>query len=73
MVMRRVIRHTTTGEFFNAGDWTSNEALAQHFPDTQDLLRACAQYHLREVELVLALGVETEGNYPIRVPLPPSD
>lgn len=71
--MRRVIRHMKTGEFFNAGDWTSNEALAQHFPDTRDLLKACMHYHLRDVELVLALGVEREGNYPIRVSLPPSD
>ena len=71
--MKRVIRHTRTGEFFNAGSWTQSEVLAQHFPDTRDLLTVCAHYHLKDVELVLALGVESQGTYPIRVPLPPSD
>ena len=71
--MKRVIRHTRTGEFFNAGAWTPHETLAQHFPDIRDLLTVCAQYHLKDVELVLPLGVESPGPYPIRVPLPPSD
>jgi len=70
--MRRVIRHTRTGEFFNAGTWTRSVAHAQDFPDTRDLLTACAEYHLKDVELVVALGVEAAGTYPIRVPLPPS-
>jgi hypothetical protein len=71
--MKRVIRHTRTGQFFNAGTWTQSAALAQDFLDTRDLLAACAQYRLRDVELVIALGVETPGDYAIRVPLPPSD
>jgi hypothetical protein len=71
--MKRVIRHTRTGEFFNAGSWTHSEELAQDFLDTRDLLTTCAQYHLKDVELVIALGVETPGTYAIRVPLPPSD
>ena len=70
--MKRVIRHTKTGKFFNAGTWTQSEDLAQGFPDTSDLLRTCFHYGLTDVELVLALGVETKGDYPIRVPLPPS-
>jgi hypothetical protein len=70
--MKRVIRHTKTGEFFNAGTWTLSSSLAQDFPDTRDLLTACAQYQLRDVEVVLALGFEPPGSYDIRVPLPAS-
>jgi hypothetical protein len=71
--MKRVIRHTRTGEFFNAGAWTRSSALAQDFPDTRELLITCAEYHLSDVELVLALGFEAPGTCDICVPLPPSD
>ena len=53
--------------------WTLSAALAQDFPDISDILKTCAQYHLKDVELVLALGVESQGSYPIRVPIPPND
>lgn len=71
--VRRVIRHTKTGEFFCAGTWTLSSALAQDFPDTRELLTTCAQCQLQDVEVVLALGYETPGIYDIRVPLPLGD
>jgi hypothetical protein len=71
--MKRVIRHVRTGKFFNAGTWTQTSALAQDFPDTRDLLITCAQYHLSEVELVLALGIESPGALDICIPIPPSN
>ncbi len=68
--MKRVIRNIKTREFFRAGAWTLDAAAAQDFPDTRELLTTCAQYQLRDVELVLQTGYEPPGTYDIRVPLP---
>jgi len=69
--MKRLIRSLRTQEFFTEGTWTLDPALAQHFPDTRDLLMTCAEYHLKDVEVALQLGYEPPGNYDVRVPLPP--
>jgi hypothetical protein len=71
--VKRVIRSTRTGEFFSAGTWTLSSAQAQDFPDTRELLTTCAQYQLRDVEVVLSLGFEAPGTYDLRVPLPVTD
>ncbi len=68
--MRRVIRSIRTHEFFSDGKWTLDPALAQDFPDTLELLKTCAKYHLQEVELALQLDHEPPGACGLRVPLP---
>lgn len=68
--MRRVIRNIKTREFFQAGTWTLDASAAQDFPDTRDLLTTCAQYQLKDVELVVQTGYEAPGTYDINVPLP---
>jgi len=71
--VKRVIRHTKTGEFFSGGTWTLDPALAQDFPDTRELLITCTQHQLRDVEVVLQFGYEAPGIYDVRVPLPAMD
>jgi hypothetical protein len=68
--VKRAIRHTKTGEFFSAGRWTLDPALAQDFPDTRELLITCSERELRDVEVVLLLGHEAPGTCDVRVPLP---
>ena len=71
--MRRVIRSIRTREFFSAGTWTLDPALAQDFPDTLELLKTCAQYHLQDVELALQLDHEIPGTGGLLVQLPVID
>jgi hypothetical protein len=71
--VKRVIRHTKTGEFFSQGTWTLSSTHAQDFPDTRELLTTCTEYQLRDVEVVLALGYESPGTYDVCVPLPVTD
>lgn len=68
--MRRVIRNIKTHEFFQAGAWTSDVFSAQDFPDTRELLTTCAQYQLKDVELIIQTGYEMPGTYEVCVPLP---
>jgi hypothetical protein len=71
--VKRAIRHTKTGEFFRDGRWTLDPELAQDFPDTREMLIACTECQLRDVEVVLLFGHEPPGTYDVRVPLPVLD
>jgi hypothetical protein len=62
-LVSRVIRSVTSHQYFRHGQWTSDPALADHFPDAGKVVEACIRYHLSDVELVLKLETEPSGAF----------
>jgi hypothetical protein len=54
--MKRLLRQTQTGLYFNRGRWVKDWARAEHFPDTVTAIKTAARHHLRGVQLVVQDG-----------------
>ncbi|HYG33375.1 MAG TPA: hypothetical protein VEC99_01245 [Clostridia bacterium] len=51
--INRMLRCRKTLRYFKDGGWTSDPNEAKTFPDEIEAVRACVQYNLNDVELVL--------------------
>jgi hypothetical protein len=63
--IKRVIRHTRTGQFFREGQWTPKFEEATLFT-VREALAACKKYDLKDTELVLHFG---ETQFDIATPI----
>jgi hypothetical protein len=48
----KLLRNAKTLEYFAHGSWTSDQTLAQTFPDIRSATAACIRHRLQDVELV---------------------
>ena len=62
-----VIRNTKTGEYFDKGKWTQGLDLAQHFKGPSEVMKVCAAFELKDVEMLVRIDPEEPC---LRVPIP---
>ncbi|HYG33751.1 MAG TPA: hypothetical protein VEC99_03145 [Clostridia bacterium] len=48
-----LLRCRTTKRYFSGEGWTEDIFGAQPFPNEQEAMRACAEHHLQDIELVV--------------------
>ncbi len=59
--VQHLLRCTKTHRYFKDGSWTTEPLAATIFSDELDAIRACVDYDLHDVELVLrAAALNTE-------------
>jgi hypothetical protein len=58
--MKRLLRRTQTGVYFDHGMWVKD--WAKDFPDTTTAIKTAAQHHLRDVQLVSQNGESGPSN-----------
>lgn len=69
IAVRKLIRHKPTKAFFRQGKWVDDVRQAQEFPDFSAVLKAQAQYHLRDIELYYVAGDVVDTAFDVVVPL----
>jgi hypothetical protein len=62
--MKRVIRSTTTGKFYNQGKWVNDPGQAQNFPALVEAIETVVQHRLKDVELIQDFGGKWEARFP---------
>lgn len=52
-VIKRVLRHRNSREYFKDGGWTADLNEAKSFSDAVEVAETCCRYQLKDVELAL--------------------
>lgn len=66
---RHIIRDIKTRAYFRAGSWVDDPTLAEDFKHTRLVIEACAQYNLRDVEMVIQVSEKPSPKYDIVLPV----